>query len=167
MITKQISTYDKKIERAKEIIAIREKRVKNNNELIKLIYKFIKENSKLDDLYIQIKSLELSNKKMDCMESNVENEIAIRVQNEILSEDLNAYEKLIAEKNLLLNEIEQGKWDEYVEQIKVTAMNIRRKNPKADTSRLTNAVSRSYESMNDDEKIDHFKLLKQLSTIKP
>ena len=167
MITKQISTYEKKIERANEILSIREKRISNNDKLIKEIDKIIKENKKSDDPFIKLKLIELENKKLDCAESTIENQIAIRVQREILNEDMAAYDRLLKEKEALNAEINSGKWDEYVEKIKETAMNIRRRNPKADTSRLTNAVARSFEPFNtEDEKLDHFKILKKLSQIK-
>lgn len=167
MISKQISTYEKKIKRAKEVISLREQRVKNNQKLIKLIEGYIKENEKSDDILIKIKILELENQKIELLQSNIENNIAIRIQNEILNEDIAANDRLKREFSELEAEINSGKWDEYVEMIKQTAMNIRRRNPKADTSRLTNAVARSYEPFeNEAERIDHFKVLKQLSQIK-
>lgn len=166
MITKQISTYDKKIERAKEILAIKENRVKNNDKLINLIDKFAKEQKDNKETSTQIQLLQNNNLRLDCLESIIENEINIRIQKEILEEDMKAYNRLLAEREALTKEINDGKWDEYVENLKVVAMNIRRKNPKADLSRVTNAISRSFEDMNDDERLDHFKLLKQLQNIK-
>jgi hypothetical protein len=167
MISKQISTYEKKIKRAKEIINLRMQRVKNNERLIKLIDSYIKENKKSDDPLVKIKILELENQKIELLQSNIENSIAIRIQNEILNEDIAANDRLKREFSELEAEINSGKWDEYVEMIKQTAMNIRRRNPKADTSRLTNAVARSYEPFeNDAERIDHFRVLKKLSQIK-
>lgn len=166
MITKQISTYDKKIERAKEILAIKENRVKNNDKLINLIDKFAKEQKDNKETSTQIQLLQNNNLRLDCLESIIENEINIRIQKEILEEDMKAYNRLLEERDALTKEINDGKWDEYVENLKVVAMNIRRKNPKADLSRVTNAISRSFEDMNDDERLDHFKLLKQLQNIK-
>lgn len=166
MITKQISTYDKKIERAKEILAIKETRVKNNEKLINLIDKFAKEQKDNKETSIQIQLLQNNNLRLDCLESIIENEINIRIQKEILEEDMKAHNRLLAEREALTKEINDGKWDEYVENLKVVAMNIRRKNPKADLSRVTNAISRSFEPMQEDEQLDHFKLLKQLQNIK-
>lgn len=167
MISKQISTYEKKIQRAKEIISLREQRVKNNEKLIKVIEGYIKENKKSDDTLIKIKILELENQKIELLQSNLENNIAIRIQNEILNEDIAANNRLQKQFSELEAEINSGKWGEYVETIKQTAMNIRRRNPKADTTRLTNAVARSYEPFeNDTERIYHFKVLKQLAQIK-
>jgi len=167
MISKQISTYEKKIERAKEIISIRENRIKNNDKLIKEIEKAIKDNKKAEDAFLKIKLIELENQKLDCAESNIENQIALRIQTEILNEDIAAYDRLIKEREALLSEINSGKWDEYIEHIKETAANIRRRNPKADLSRLTNAVARSYEPFEkEEEKLDHFRILKQLSQAK-
>lgn len=165
MISKQINTYEKKIERAKEIISIRENRLENNKKLIKEIDKAIKQIQNSEDISDKIKVLELKNKKLDIQESNIENEIALRVQKEILNEDMAAYNRLLKEKETLNSEI--SSWDDYVEKIKQIAANIRRRNPKADLSRLTNAVAKSYEHFeSEEEKLDHFKLLKQLAQIK-
>lgn len=165
MITKQLYTYTEKVERMKAIISIRRDRIKKNKEALELINQILNEQTS-NNLEVQLKKKELEIKALDLNESILENEIQLRIQTEILSEDLAAKDKYEKMKAQLCDEIELN-WFNYIENIKENIANIKRKNKNADTSRLSNAVAKANEEfITLDEKIDHFKLLKDLQIIK-
>jgi hypothetical protein len=165
MITKQLFTYTQKVERINNIISIRRDRIAKSQEAIDIVEQIIG-SEQSDSLDAKLKHKELEIKKLDLIESILENTIQLRIQEEILKEDLAAKERYEKMKAELEAEIEE-KWDEYIEKIKQTILDIKRKNKNADTGRLSNAVSKAYEEFeNDDEKLDHFKILKDLSNIK-
>lgn len=161
MITKQLFTYTQKVERANEIISLRKDRIAKNQEAISII------DSMIDTCQDDLKKKELEIKRLDFTESILDNSVQLRILQEVLNEDIVAKERFEKIKNELEAEISEGKWDECVEIIKKTALDIRRRNKNADTSRLSNAVAKSFEDFeSDDERLDHFKLLKDLSKIK-
>jgi hypothetical protein len=167
MITKQLFTYTQKVERANEIISLRKERIKKSEDAIKIIDGMLIGSEEWLSPAAILQGLELEIKRIDFKESIMENSIQLRILEEVLKEDMTAKARFEKIKNDLDAEISEGKWDECIETIKETALAIRRKNKNADTSRLTNAVGKSFEDFeSDDERLDHFKLLKDLATIK-
>ena len=162
MITKQLITFQQKTEKGSEIIAIYVERCEHKKKLIALVDSEIEKTSRLVNQGLEKNILQLKIQRLDILESLVENQVSLKIKQEIQAEDLRAYERISLEYESLEKEINEGLLKSGIIEVRNYRDETLKRDKKADMGRINKLLGEAEKELNTYEEIDLYRQVKAL-----